>query len=92
VVGDRDRAEPALLRGREEDLDRGRAVGGVIGVHVQVAVDVGAPGEAAPQLSVRGRVVPPSRQLPVDALEVVGHHLPAAPLTALTPATPELLA
>ena len=39
VVGDRDRAEALLARGRQQHLDRRGAVAGVVGVHVQVDVD-----------------------------------------------------
>ena len=45
VVGDGDRAEPLAARGREQHLDRRRAVVRVVGVHVQVDVDELAPGE-----------------------------------------------
>ena len=39
VVGDGDRAEPALAGGREQHVDGRHAVVRVIGVHVQVDVD-----------------------------------------------------
>ena len=39
MVGDRDRAEAAVAGGLEQDLDRRRAVGRVVGVHVQVDLD-----------------------------------------------------
>ena len=72
VVGHGDRAEPARLRGRQQHLDRRRAVGRVVGVHVQVDVDrAGAwrPSRAAPgRLGRRGawrrgrRRRPPARR------------------------------
>ncbi len=55
VVGHRDRAEPLLARRREQHLDRRRAVGGVVGVHVQVDVDQRALRERAAQLPGRPR-------------------------------------
>jgi hypothetical protein len=39
VVGDRDRAQPTGAGLGEQDLNRGGAVEGVVGVHVQIDVD-----------------------------------------------------
>ena len=47
VVGDRDRAQAALLRGLEQHVHRRRAIRRVVGVHVQVAVDELARAQAA---------------------------------------------
>ena len=58
MVGDRDRAEAAVAGGLEQHLDRGRAVGRVVGVHVQVDLDQRPLGDPPPHLGVAGRVVP----------------------------------
>ena len=74
VVGDGDRAQPARARLSEQYLDRGRAVVGVVGVHVQVDVDQGPLDQPlAHRRRVAGRRgVAPTRPS-VDALELVGH-------------------
>ena len=79
MVGDRDRAEPLLLGGLEQQLRRGRAVRRVVGVHVQVAVDVVAALAAVARISgLPLRVVAPAGQPAVDGLDLVGHLDPAA--------------
>ena len=73
MVGHRDRAQALLARGREQHLDRRRAVVRVVGVHVQVDVDQrprrrarrAAPGRRA----ASWRRAASSR---VDRLELVG--------------------
>ena len=70
MVGDRDRAEAALARGREEHLDRRRAVRRVVGVHVQVDVDQRPLRERSAQARVAGGTVAPGRELAVDRLEL----------------------
>ncbi len=57
VVGHRDRAEASGPRLGEENLDRGRAVMRVVGVHVQVDVDQRPVGEAGRDLRLGPRVV-----------------------------------
>jgi hypothetical protein len=82
VVGDRDCAQPALLGGLQQQLRGGGAVGRVVSVHVQVAVDVLAFLEAAPDLRIPGAVVPPRDQPAVDLLDLIGHLPPGARLGA----------
>ncbi len=72
VVGDRDRAEAALARRLEQRLDRGRAIGGVVGVHVQVDVDLAPARDSPPHLRVAPRVVAARGEPPVDRLEALG--------------------
>ena len=57
MVGDRDRAEADVAGGREQHVDRGRAVVGVVGVHVQIDLDqlVARDPRADLGLRVRGR-------------------------------------
>ena len=78
VVGDRDRPEPALLRGIQEHVDRGRAVRRVVGVHVEVDVDRRPIREPAPHGRLAGGVVAARADAPVDLLDLVGHHVPVA--------------
>ena len=52
VVGHRDRAEADVTRGLEQSFDRGRAIVGVVGVHVQVHVDQLARAQPLPQSRV----------------------------------------
>ena len=54
VVGDRDRAEADVAGGREQHVDRRRAVVGVVGVHVQVDLDQLALGEPRADLGLAG--------------------------------------
>ena len=57
VIGDGDRAQAPRPCLGEQHLDRGRAVVGVVGVHVQVDVDQRPFGHARPQARVAGAVV-----------------------------------
>ena len=70
VVGDRDRAEAAVAGRLEQHLDRRRAVGRVVGVHVQVDLDQRPPGDPPPRLRVAGAVVAARGEPPVDRLEL----------------------
>ena len=78
VVGDRDRPEAAVAGGLEQDLDRRRAIGRVIGVHVQVDLDQRATGDAPPCPGVAARVVAAGDEPPVDHLEAIGDRRPVA--------------
>ena len=76
VVGHRDRAEADVARGRQQDVHGGRAVVGVVGVHVQVDLDQLALGEPGADLGLRVRVVALRGQALVDRLDVVGDLAP----------------
>ena len=78
MIGDRDRAEAALTRGLEQRLDRGRAVGGVIGVHVQVDMDRRATDDSRADLRVAAGIVATRADPPVDLLDLVGGGAPVA--------------
>ncbi len=54
VVGDRDRAQADVARGRQQHVDGRRAVARVVGVHVQVDLDQLALGEPRPHLRAWG--------------------------------------
>ena len=83
VVGDRDRTQPAVARRLQQHLDRRRAVGRVVGVHVQVDLDQRPVGDPAPRLGVAAAVVATGREAPVDRLEA---RPPPAPSHAPAPA------
>ena len=70
VVGDCDRAQPALLRGFEQPLDRRSAIVGVVGVHVEVDVDYVA-GRQPPADGAVARPVAASGDLAVERIELV---------------------
>ena len=75
VVGDRDRAEAAVAGGLQQHLDRGRAVGRVVGVHVQVDLDqLAAASRARTSGSPGGRG--DGRQAPVERLELARDLVP----------------
>ena len=77
VVGDRDRPEAALAGGREQRLDRRRAIGRVIGVHVQVDVDRTSAGDPAADARVAARIVAPGGDPRVDRLDLIGDRAPS---------------
>ena len=77
VVGDRDRAEAALLRRLQQDLDGRRAVRA--SDRCACAGRSGCSSRSASRradLGVARRVVAPRGQPPVDRLDLVGHLLP----------------
>ena len=78
MVGDRDRAEAAVAGGLEQHLDRRGAIGGVIGVHVQVDLDQLSAGDSPAHRRVPGGVVAASRDRRVERIELVGDLRPAA--------------
>ena len=82
VVGDRDRPEAAVAGRLQQHLDRGRAVAGVVGVHVQVDLDQRPRRQPRPQLRVAARVVAARHQAPVDRFELVGDPAPVAAAAA----------
>ena len=68
---------PCVARGREQHLDRRRAVRRVVGVHVQVDVDLRAGGDPAAHRPVRRRLVAPRGQRRVHGLELLGEAVEA---------------
>ena len=79
VVGDRDRPEAAVAGRLEQHLDRRRAVGRVVGVHVQVDLDQRPPGDPPPRRGVAVAVVAAGGEPPVDRLELGRDRGPVAP-------------
>ncbi len=81
VVGDRDRPQAAVAGRLEQHLDRRRAVGRVVGVHVEVDLDQRPPGDPPPRLGVTGAVVAAAGQAAVDRLQL-GRDLGPVPSVA----------
>ena len=77
MVGDGDRPEPLIARGREQHLDRRGAVRRVVGVHVQVDVDLRPGRDHAAHRAVRRRLVALRGQRRVHGLELLGEAVEA---------------
>ena len=82
VVGDRDRPEVAVAGRLEQDLDRRRAIGRVVGVHVEVDLDQRPAGDPPARLGVARAVMAAGREAPVDRLELGRDLGPLAPRPA----------
>ena len=80
MVGDRDRAEAAVAGRLQQHLDRRRAVGRVVGVHVQVDLDQRPLGDPPPHLGVARRIVPAGGEAAVDRFELRRDRGPVTPL------------
>ena len=78
VVGDRDRSEAAVAGRLQQHLDRRRAVGRVVGVHVQVDLDQRALGDPAAHLGVAGGSWRRASEAQIDRLQLVGDLGPVA--------------
>ncbi len=79
VIGDGDRAQALLARGRQQHLDRRGAVAAVVRVHVQVDVDERAVAQAPAHGRVAAPVVAPRRDARVDLLQLARHATPGQP-------------
>ncbi len=94
MVSDRDRTEPSVPRRGKEHLDRGRAVRGVVRVHVEVHEDLGASRDPLPDHLVPPLRVAAGAHPAIDPLELIDDLIPApdrvAPPAGEVPAQPWL--